>query len=701
MSRSTSPGIWTMAGRNVRRSVRSYGIYMLTLVFSVCIFYAFNSISAVRSSVESSAMQDFAFRYLDMALAAATIVVSFILAFLILYANRFILRRRKREFGTYLILGMPRGRVALILLAESFLVGLAALVVGLLIGLGLSQVLIAATQSLIDLEPVSGTTVHFSGRALAITAGSFALMFGIALLFNVRTIAFAQLLDLLYERQRGTTRRVPLWASAVMCLVSLVLIGWAYQDLLHQGLAVLDKHFLAELAVVSLGTVLLLYSVSGFFLQIAQVAKGFYQRGLTTFVLRQLSDRMTTAIGSVSVVSLVLFFGIGATSVGFAVGSGLASSVEKTTVYDVSIAAQPHAAENLAKGLRGAAMESTPTSEPDDLYNVLGEARTLVGEHAQLDYYALGPQMAEVLDSTDFTPPKQITLTYVHERPVEFVSVSQYNTLARLAGASEIHLAEGQAALWWDFDGMTSFWQAWQAQHPEGLALPDGTRLPVVATTQLLERTADSSQAWGMVIVPDEVLTSHPRQLTRSVLNGRLEHGRTAQASQEFLRTLAPVFDVEKEWTAQEQESGPIDVTTFRSAAESAAGMQTVMIFLAIYVGLVFLLASAAILGIQQVSDVADHRQRYDTLWRLGVSRGMLVRALVTHISAYFAIPLVVALVHTGVVFTSTVRTISAFATPSVVGSMLISAGITVALYGGYCVATCLSARTMVLRSEK
>ena len=138
-----------LAARNVRRSARDYAIYFVTVALGVALFYAFNTVSD--QAVMLDALSADSMRMLGLLNAMMkllSIVIVCVLGFLVVYANRFLIRRRRREFGTYLVLGMSAGRVSRILLYETALVGLASLLVGLVAGIALSQGLSFVTAAL-------------------------------------------------------------------------------------------------------------------------------------------------------------------------------------------------------------------------------------------------------------------------------------------------------------------------------------------------------------------------------------------------------------------------------------------------------------------------------------------------------------------------------------------------------------------------
>ena len=123
-----------LAFRNVRRSVRDYTIYFLTLTFGVCVFYVFNSIESQQAMMSISSSDEQALQSLTMIMGYVSVFISIILGFLILYANKFLIKRRKKELGIYMTLGMDKSKMSWILMLETLLVGIVSLTVGLILG---------------------------------------------------------------------------------------------------------------------------------------------------------------------------------------------------------------------------------------------------------------------------------------------------------------------------------------------------------------------------------------------------------------------------------------------------------------------------------------------------------------------------------------------------------------------------------------
>ncbi|WP_368253399.1 ABC transporter permease, partial [Clostridium paraputrificum] len=221
--------------RNIRRSLKDYTIYFLTLVFAVCIFYTFNSIESQKLLLDLSEYQGSTFTTISMAITVVSVFISFILGFLIIYANNFLIKRRKKELGVYMTLGMERKSISRILFAETLLIGFISLGVGLFLGVLLSQCLSIVTAKMFSVKLLSFKFI-FSESAFIKTIVCFGLIYIIILLFNSRSINKVKLIDLIYaSRKNEETKVIGLKISVVLFILSVITNISAYVILIKGG----------------------------------------------------------------------------------------------------------------------------------------------------------------------------------------------------------------------------------------------------------------------------------------------------------------------------------------------------------------------------------------------------------------------------------------------------------------------------------
>lgn len=323
-----------IAFKNTLRSIRDYAVYFFTMTLGVCLFYMFNSIGDQQAMLVLSESQKENVQQLTEMLGYISVFVSFILGFLILYANRFLIRRRKKEMGIYLTLGMSRFRVSAMLIAETFLIGIFSLAVGITLGIFGAQALSVFTARMFQAN-LSGFYFIFSKEACLKTILYFGVIFLVIMAFNTISVSRLRLIDLIYaDRQNENFRVKRLWISVVVFLVSICCLGTAYAIVLKNGM--FHETLLLAIILGIIGTLLFFFSLSGFLLRLMQAGKKHYFKNLNMFVLRQINARINTAFLSISVICLMLFVTICTLAGGMSISNLVATQNEMDMPYDIS-----------------------------------------------------------------------------------------------------------------------------------------------------------------------------------------------------------------------------------------------------------------------------------------------------------------------------------------------------------------------------
>ena len=669
---------------NVRRSIRDFGIYFLTLVLGVAVYYAFNSVTQQSAVLKLSGNMRTLVQELGTIIRGVSIFVAVLLAFLVLFGNRFLIRRRKREFAIYLTLGMDRRHVSGIVAMESLAVGAGALVVGLAVGVLLSQALLYATARLFNTH-VTGFGLMFSGQACAYTVMSFAIIFLVVGALNVLEVSRFRLIDLMNADRKGEkslVRNLPL--SVALFVVSLALIGVAYHELRVNGMYAIDWRFNLATALVSVGTFLLFFSVSGFLLRLGQSARGFYLRGLNMFALRQLSSRVNSAWVSISIVCAALFLAITSTCGGFAIVSSINQSVSAITHYDVSVAMYSTAQTSYASDaddVSGSGKEALLKASVPDW-------DSLVADSARIDLYqdpSMRLNLKTLRGDTGVELPDSFAkyTNGLDKVPIYVVSLSQYNATLALRGDKPATLKANEALVTTDMNNMVSFWQRVALKREGFDFLGTAMRLRARSTTMEYQNSVNTSV--GTIVVPDAALESKRAQLKprSSLLNVKAKDSRAeARLYKEVVKAHQPglLFAAESKSTAKEE----------------VVGLTAIVGYLALYIGFVLFVSCAAILAIQQLSDVAESAPRYRVLFDLGAERSMVNHAILAQIATYFLFPLVVALAHSYVALGVLGGVIKSLGVLDFLRPLGVTMAIVLVLYGGYFLLTYGMARGVI-----
>lgn len=419
--------LFSLALRNIKKSIKDYSIYFITLVIAVAIFYIFNSIDSQTAmmSISKSTME--IVQSLVNVLSYISVFVSVVLGFLIVYANNFLIKRRKKEIGIYMTLGMSKLKVSTILVLETVIVGVISLGIGLLLGIGLSQLLSIFTAKLFEADMTKFTFVFSSGALLSAII-NFGFIYIIVMIFNIITLNRFKLIDLLYANRKNEKVKIKNgWLIFIIFIISIVLIGYAYKLLYDGALYVVGSDFLIMIILGTIGTFLFFLSVSGFLLKVVQMRKKTYYNGLNMFVLKQVNNKINTHVISTTVISLMLLLTIGILSSSLAMASAMNTTYEGNSPSDVTVFSSN--------------TEIIERFKQEPVY------QQIIKEDYQFNYLNLqGLKQGIFIDSKDNA---YTNIEAVKNQPMRVIKESDFNKIMELNGKEDqkIQLANNQYEL--------------------------------------------------------------------------------------------------------------------------------------------------------------------------------------------------------------------------------------------------------------
>lgn len=704
-----------LAFRNVRRSVRDYGVYFVTLVFGVAVFYAFNSVTSqsVLFDLEGSASAD-VFELTGQFLGMFSMLIACVLGFLVLYANRFLIKRRKREFGTYLMLGMKPGNVSAIVLMETFVVGIVSLVAGLVFGFILSQGLSFVTAGLFNI-PMNQYRFVFSLGAFALTLGCFAIIFVIAALLNTLSIRRYRLIDLLSARSKNERYRTrnP-WVSLAVFILSIGVLAIAYVTLIDNGLMEFDAGFWRATAFMVIGTFLFFWSIAGFVLAVVEHTRGIYFKGLAMFTMRQIASKVNTAFVSLSVICIMLFFSFTVFSTGMGLVRVLSDNLDESTLYDASLTANVFMGMDDIHDTSGSettnedgrtvqeALDAQETAVENDgekwhwdmaakLADVVPGWIEFVGDSRQIDCYQWDDTTyGDLIDRYGVTGTGEVLDKSVRDQKPTIIGVSQFNGLAESIGRPTVDVGESGYAVNNVLDATETLSKA-LVDSKETIQIGGHSLTSTNALESLPLTTATFLNDGAELIVPDSVIeTLNAAGVAPNISYLDIEYAGDRSKGDELLeKGLAAAFPPDEQmrefgWAYQ---SSPWPVTTYMTSdgvLDQAGGLTMLITYLALYIGFVFLITTAAILAVQQLSETSDSLSRYRVLAELGCDRRMILGSLRTQVLVYFFAPLVPAVAHTvcavGVISENVFEQLGV----SVVGPAALTVLLVMIVYGTY-----------------
>ncbi len=719
-----------LAWGNVRRAGRDYLVYLLTLTLGVTVFYAFNTISM---QVDIAGIDEKGLaQVMGSMLGNLTYFLAGVMAFLMVYANNFIMKRRKKEFGLYQVLGMGRGRVATIMALETVIVSVGAFVAGIVLGVGLSQLMTFFTASLFKTQ-IANFHFFFSVHAFNLTLACMLVMFVLTLLLNLRAVRRTKLIELMgAERRNESIKTRNPWIAIAIFVVGVVLVGVAYYRLLRDGfpLTATDSklqeamnQFGITTAMVTVGTFALFWGLSGMLIKLLQSLRGVYWRGLNMFTVRQLAAKVNTVCFSMGVIAMLLFLAITSVTCGMSIANVMNENLERYNPVDVSQTYVYYTPETLdyykeyvnpSEADRMVLADSTvdlypawhgkgKSADNNDETGKKVDIADVAGEHVQIDSYLSYP----LGGSDPSVTPSEMCKTMGEKLPKAFggsnadmtglsvTPASQYNKLRQMMGKEPVHIGHDQYLLTCDMGGeLVDMYTKYMAGgHTLTLG---GHELKPAADKSDEDTAAIANSAMGSnggtVVVADELLSQLNLQPYSSSLLVNYKQGMDVSKADESIK-----YTMLDNLLVDGKEPGGWGVFITRSEMYTQAAQMNGMIsYLAIYIGFVLVIACAAILSIQQLSNVADGSRSYRVLAQIGCDDRQIRHSVMAQQAVFFLFPLAVGLAHSFVALKVIIELVSIFGNMSIGGTVGLTCAIFLAAYGGYFLVTYLMSAGMV-----
>lgn len=678
---------------NVKKSVRDYTIYFLTLTFGVCLFYMFNSIHSQQAVLKINESQRQMMEVMQMMISGISIFIAIILGLLIVYANQFLMKRRHKEMGIYLILGMEKRQVSKILVIETLFIGVFALVVGIGAGVFLSQGLAVLTAKMFVVEMKEFEFV-FSLDAFLQTIVYFVVIFLIVMIFNGISISKYKLIDLLNSAKKNQKLKVKnLWLSFVLFILSIACIGTAYHFIKSNGMMQIDTEFKMSILLGIVGTFLFFFSLSGFLLRLAKTNRTFYYRGLNMFILRQINSKITTAFISMTMLCLMMFLAISA----FATGTGMAETVKEnlneTTLFDYSFYQYE---DKINKNEKNNQIDLLKQLEKEGI-DISSHAKSITSipiyyptdskdPYMTIRPFVSGREKLSAYPKSQMEDAKKMKLV--------FIKLSDYNQFLKNIGKKQLKLGSDQYAISCNFDNLVNVYKD-SVKEQQKMVLDGKTMKPYKKLLSYGYMISPSQMDAGTLIVNDEVIENMEVRLYTQYLSIIWKNSEK-DYSKKLDKKLEDVYG-KNDYNNNFKMTPPYSTTISKeSVYEQSAGLSTVITYIAIYIGTVFLITCAAVLALQQLSENADNVPKYQMLRKIGVDQRMINGSIKVQIIIYFLIPLSLALVHSYVGITTASNIISTLGHMNIVNAVLRSLITVLVVYGGYMIATYVGSKSML-----
>lgn len=690
--------LFKLSIKNIRKSFKDYAIYFFTLVLGVAIFYIFSSLDTQTAILNLSKSSYRIIELMMQLINGISVFIAGVLACLILYANNFLIKRRNKEFGVYLTLGMSKFSLSNILLIETLLVGLCSLVAGLALGVFGSQFMSSVVASLFEAD-MSKFTFIFSKAAFIKTIVFFSVTYIGVIIFNIISISRCSLIKLLNAGKRSEKIKMknPI-ISVVIFIISVCLLGFAYYKI-SGNINTIDEDMVSIYILMGVvGTFLFFYSLAGFILKLVQSTKGVYYKNLNCFVLRQINSKINTTVISMSIICLMLFVTICMLSAGISLNSSFSSQLRELNPVDVCLEkamtldspTRVHPLQNLSDIKK--ANEYNKLTAKDTLeesgYDVDANLKDMVDVYTyQSDNLTLRKSLGTYAESAKTTYAK-----FSLDNKESIMGVNEYNRLAKSLKNKTYTLKDNEYIIVCDYIQM-------EKVRNEGLKRNTKININGKEYSPQYNKCKygflyNGVQHFntGIILIPDKDVKTLGLNKERSILtaNYKVTSEKEKRKTEDILNSkVASNKNIKSEIISM---NGYCKLSNY----DSSRGLSAIVIFIGTYIGIIFLITSSAILALKELSESSDNKERYNMIRKIGASEKQINSALFKQIGIFFLMPLSLAIVHSAFGITFSIHVLETLGKQDMLIPIIKTGGIIILVYGGYFILTYLQSKKII-----
>ena len=677
--------------RNIKKSFKDYAIYFFTLILGVAIFYVFNSIESQTVLLDVTNSTYEVIDLMTNMLSGASVFVAFILGFLIIYASRFLIKRRNKEFGIYMLLGMSKRKISMILFFETILIGIISLAVGLGLGVLLSQLMSMLVANMFEADMTKYEFI-FSSQACIKTIIYFGIMYVIVMLFNTVNIGKCKLIDLIQTNKKSEKVKMknPMLCTIVF-IISAIALGYAYYMVtggINETIKTPEDIF-KPIVIGAVSTFFIFWSLSGLILKIVTSMKNLYVKGLNTFTFRQLSSKINTTVFSMTIISLMLFVTICVLSSALSLKNSMTANLDELAPADIQLEKRVLNEDWLDQGYNEEQIKNSKLSIREILEKFDFNIDSYLEESVEYNLYQTEElTFGDTLGDNWETIKNTYTSLIPYNVADDIMTISDYNKVAKFYGNEEYTINEDEYIIVADYDSMIEI---------RNVALKDNQEITVFGHTLkpkynecqygFVEMASNHINS-GIIIVPDDIVDDNYIVYNSIIGNYYTDSLDEQREIQEQIKNLVN-NPISLEYNLPSINS-KVDIS------EASIGIGALVTFLGLYLGIVFLIASVAILALKELTESTDNKERYNMLRKLGADEKMINKSLFRQIAIFFMFPLLIAIIHSifGITFCSYI--IETFGNEQLLPSIIMTAIFIVVIYGGYFLITYLYSKNII-----
>lgn len=678
--------LFNLSLKNIKKSFKDYAIYFFTLILGVAIFYVFNAIESQTAMMNVTSSQSGVIEMMNYLLSGVSVLVSFILGFLIIYASRFLIKRRNKEFGVYLTLGMSKRKIAMILFFETLFIGIISLGIGLLLGFGLSQLMSLLVANMFEAN-MTKFQFTFSSASCVKTLIYFGIMYLLVMIFNTINVNKCKLIDLLHSSKKAEVVHLK---NAVLCtiifIISSCVLGYAYY-MVAGGIKSMDKpsKIVIPIAMGAAATFFIFWSLAGLLLKICKARKNTYFKGLNSFTIRQISSKINTTVFSMTIICLMLFITICALSTSLTIKNSMTKSIREAAPVDIELTKQYD--RKKSDKYKEAAIDDSTKSINYTLKNDGFDVERNFKDIIQLNTYTIKDLTIKKTLGSSFDSANK-DFTYLQgDTPEQIIKVSDYNRVAKIYNLEQISLNDNQYAVVTGFEQWTKIRNSALKSNPE-LTINNKTYTPAYSTCKKGYVHLDSNRDnIGIFIVPDDAVNESMRGTNVMLAN----YNASDKEGRQRIESLVNKFKKDNF-----KINTLTQINTKIMISEESIGKGALITFISLYLGIIFLISSAAILALKELSESSDNKERFNVLRKIGTDEKMLNRALFRQIGIFFLSPLLLAGIHSIFGIKFSLSLFSSVDVKQLMPSVIMTAVFLAVIYGGYFLITYFCSKNII-----
>lgn len=665
--------LYKLSLKNISKSIKDYTIYFFTLILGVSIFYIFNSVESQTVLLNITSNTKHIIKLMTNTLSVVSVFVSFILGFLIIYASRFLIKRRKKEFGIYLTLGMSKRKISKILLLETLTIGIISLFIGLTLGIALSQFMSLLVANMFEADLTKFAFI-FSKSAAIKTLIYFGIIFTIVMIFNTVSISKCKLIDLLQSAKKSENIKLK---NPTLCIIIFILscvdLSIAYY-LVTSGISLLAEASYIFIPIIMgiIGTFFLFWSMSGLLLNIFKSLKKLYYKNLNSFIIRQISSRVNTTVVSMTIICLMLFVTICVLSSALSLKNSMTANLKELVPIDIEVKKFIMKEEAY---IDDAQLKDRNIEVLETLNNLGFDTKKYLTDTVEIKLYDIEDITIKNTLGKYYEKVKENYPLLQYDSRENIISISDYNKIAKLYKKEELTLKENEYIFLADND-------SWVTIRNEGLKLNTPIKIKdkeyYPKNKEIVKGFIDISPTrinTGVIILPDNILED-------SMINSKIllanYNTKNKEEKKEIEKMISEISD------SPYYKNTSLSIDTKIEIYESSIGLGAMATFIGIYLGIIFLISSAAILALKELTESSDNKERYKIIRSLGADESIIKKALYRQIGVFFAFPLLIAIIHSifGIVFCNYI--LETFGNEKLLISIIMTSIFLIIIYGGY-----------------